>query len=149
MAGKKTNRHGNGSGSLFQRAEGGSWYASWYAGDGKRKERSTRTTSRADAERIMRKWVERSALEREGLVKPEGGTTLDKHAAAALDLHLEALSSSKRAEGRKAKSISDTEGMVRRSAESCGWKTLSDVSPDVMEQYIDRRRHPVGNEAKP
>lgn len=34
----------NGSTALFRRAEGGPSYASWYNGDGKRKERSTRTT---------------------------------------------------------------------------------------------------------
>lgn len=46
-------KRGNGSGSIFQRAKGGPWYASWYDGRGKRVSRSTRTTSRTDAERIM------------------------------------------------------------------------------------------------
>ena len=96
----KKPKRGNGTGSLFQRATGGPWYASWYNGEGKRKERSTRTTSRADAERIMRKWVERAALEREGLVKPEGGTELDRHAAATIASHLDAFDSAKRTEGR-------------------------------------------------
>lgn len=38
-------------------------------------------TNRVDAERILRKSV---ALEREGFVKPEGGTELHRHAAATV-----------------------------------------------------------------
>lgn len=135
-------KRGNGSGSLFQRAEGGPWYASWFGGDGKRKERSTRTTSRADAERIMRKWVERAVLEREGLVKPEGGTELDRHAAALIASHLDAFDSAKRAEGRTDRHINETRKMIEKAAEGCDWKTLGDLSPEALERFIGRQRAP-------
>jgi len=141
MAGsKRTSKRGNGAGSLFQRAEGGPWYASWYNGEGKRKERSTRTTSRADAERIMRKWVERAALEREGLVKPEGGTELDRHAAATIASHLEAFERSKLAEGRTAKHVEGTAAMIGATAAECGWQSLGDVNPERLERLVSSRQ---------
>ena len=147
--GKRSSKRGNGAGSLFQRAEGGPWYASWYAGDGKRKERSTRTTSRADAERIMRKWVERAALEREGLVKPEGGTVLDRHAAATIASHLDAFDNAKRSEGRTDRHITETRKMIEEAAEGCRWKALGDISPDALERYVGRKRAPDDETERP
>ena len=140
MARKKSNKRGNGSGSLFQRALTGPWYASWYNADGKRVSRSTRTTSRADAERVMRKWVERTALEREGLVKPEGGTELDRHAEATIASHLDAFKRSKRAEGRTAKHVDDTAAMIETTAAECDWKALCEVRAEALEGLIARRQ---------
>lgn len=135
-------RRGNGGGSLFRRSPSGPWVARYFDGRGVRRERSTRTTSRADAERIMRGWIERAALEREGLASPEGGTDLDRHARAPLAEHLEAFTTAKRAEGRAAKTASDTAEMIRRTAEACGWRTLADIAPDKLERHIARRRSP-------
>ncbi len=141
MARKRT--RGNGEGSLFRRRENGPWVASWYNGEGRRRERSTGTTSRSDAERIARKWVERAAMEREGLVAPEGGTELDRHAAATITSHLEAFEATKQAEGRSSRHVDETVTMIRRTADACGWRTLGDLSPDELEQYIARKRAPI------
>ncbi len=40
-------RRGNGQGTLFKRSDRGSWIAAWYDHNGKRLERSTRTTEKA------------------------------------------------------------------------------------------------------
>ena len=136
-------RRGNGQGSLFLRTESGSWIASWYGANGRRIERSTRTTSKSDAERIMRKWVERTALEREGLVTPEGGTELDRHAAASIESHLEAFNASKRSEGRTERHVTETDKMIRDTANGCGWTTLGDLSPEELERFITRKRAPT------
>ncbi|NOT00670.1 MAG: hypothetical protein HOP29_08590 [Phycisphaerales bacterium] len=58
----------HGSGSLFQRTSGGPWIASWFTHDGKRRERSTRTTDRKAAERILSKHVADTALRRDGVI---------------------------------------------------------------------------------
>jgi len=136
----RSRSRGNGEGSLFRRGGAGPWYASWYGGDGKRKERSTRTTSRSDAERIMRKWVERAALEREGLVTPEGGTELDRQAAAPIESHLDAFVTSKRAEGRSAKHIDGTRQMIASTADHCGWSSLGEVNAEGLERFVTRRQ---------
>ncbi|MEM9066590.1 MAG: site-specific integrase [Planctomycetota bacterium] len=111
------------------------WYASWYGADGKRKERSTRTRSRSDAERIMRKWVERSVLETEGLVAPEGGTELSKHAHTTIESHLNTFATTKRSEGVTERHIADTERRVLFAATACGWKRLNDINLESTERY--------------
>ena len=139
MAGRK---RGNGQGTLYQRNDRGSWIAEWYGADGKRITRSTRTTSKADAERIKKKWVERSALEREGLVAPEGGTELDQHAAASIESHLEAFISSKRSEGLTERHVTETASMIRDATNGCGWKILGDLAPEDLDLHITRKRAP-------
>ncbi len=69
MARKRT--RGNGQGSIYQQNGSGPWIAQWYDHNGKRHVKSTRTTSRSAAERILRKHVEDAALRREGVIDPE------------------------------------------------------------------------------
>ena len=57
-------RRGNGSGSLFKRNASGAWIGAWYTHDGRRREKSTGTTDRAAAQRILSKWVADAALRR-------------------------------------------------------------------------------------
>jgi integrase len=92
---------------------------------------------------MMRSWVERAALETEGLVAPEGGTQLDRHAAASIELHLEAFRASKLAEGRTERHVAETVTMIRDSAAACGWTALGDLYPDELERFIGRKRAPV------
>jgi hypothetical protein len=57
-----------GTGTLIRRGGRGLWIARWFDHDGQRKERSTGTTDRAAAERILAKYVNDSALRREGVI---------------------------------------------------------------------------------
>jgi integrase len=57
-----------GSGTLIKRDGRGPWIARWWNHTGERRERSTRTTDRAAAERILAKLINDSALRREGVV---------------------------------------------------------------------------------
>jgi len=50
--------------------EGGCWIAAWHDHDGKRCERTTGTTDKAAAERILRKRVTDAALRLEGVIPP-------------------------------------------------------------------------------
>jgi len=65
MAKKQRSR---GTGTLYKRSPKGPWIASWYNHKGDRLERSTRTTDRAAAERILSKHVADAALRREGVI---------------------------------------------------------------------------------
>ena len=131
-------RRGNGEGSLFQRRPQGPWIASWYE-NGLRKEKSTGTTSRADAERIARKWVERAALISEGLARPEGGTELEQHASKSIESHLNAFTTAKQSEGRSVKHVDGTASMIRATASASGWKSLGQVNPGDLERVITAR----------
>ncbi len=132
---------GNGDAKVFRRKNGGpNWIASWYGADGKRIERSTRTTSFADANRIKKKWAERAVMEREGLVAPEGGTELDQHAAAPIETHLHAFTSAKKAEGLTERHVTETSRMIARVIGDCEWSSLVDFNPEELERFIERKR---------
>jgi len=132
-------RRQRGAGSLFQRKPGGPWIAAYFDGDGKRRERSTRTTSRSDAERIVRGWTQHAALVAAGLERPEGGTEWDRHRTRPLREHLDAFDEAKRVEGRAERHVAETRAMLDHLAEACGWATLGDVTAEGLERYVARR----------
>jgi integrase len=68
--GSKT-RRGNGAGSLVQDPGSKRWIARFHDAYGKRVTRSTKTTNRRDAERMLAKWTEEIGLVHAGLVDPE------------------------------------------------------------------------------
>jgi hypothetical protein len=131
-------RRGQGQGTLYQRHGSPIWTAQWYNAGGKRRTRSTRTTSRADAERIMGEWVRHAALERVGLVEPEGGTELSRHAGASLESHVAAFERAKRAAGVTDRHVDDTLRMIRRVADVAGWQALGEVDPAGVECFLER-----------
>src|SRR5690606_24038232 len=63
-------RRSNGQGSIYRRTPDGPWLAQWYGHDGKRIERSTRTTDKRAAERILARRVSDAALRRDGVIDP-------------------------------------------------------------------------------
>ena len=63
-------RRSHRQGTLFKRHGRGVWVSQWYDHAGKRKFRSTGTTDRAAAERILAKNVADAALRREGVIDP-------------------------------------------------------------------------------
>ena len=65
---RRTNRRGNGAGGLFKRATGASWTARYFDHEGRRRTRSTGTTDKAAAERILAGWLAAAALRREGVI---------------------------------------------------------------------------------
>jgi integrase len=136
----KRRKRGNGAGSVYRIGGKGPYYAAWTDGRGVRRKRSTRTTNRTDAERLARAWAERAALEREGLVKPEGGTELDRHGAAPLADHLDAFEAVKRAEGRSERHVHETRKMIETAAQACGWTRLQNIEAEAFERYIARNR---------
>ncbi len=58
----------NGSGTLFRRKAGGPWIARWHDHTNTRRQRSTGTSDKATAERILRKIISDEALRREGVI---------------------------------------------------------------------------------
>ena len=81
---KRTNRRGNGAGGLFKRAPGANWTARYFDHEGRRLTRSTGTTDKAAAERILRDWIAAAALRREGVIdaKADGYAEADRRPIA-------------------------------------------------------------------
>ena len=128
-------RRRNGTGTLIRRKQGGPWIAQYYDAGGRRRQRSTRTTSRSDAERLLTAWTERAILERQGLVAPEGGTHEQRMARLPFSEHLQAFDHAKRAEGVTDRHREETVVMINKVASACRWSTLADVKPGDAERF--------------
>ena len=68
---RRSSKRGNGSGTLFKRSPGAAWTARFFDHSGRRRTRSTGTTDKAAAERILRQWIADAALRREGVIDPK------------------------------------------------------------------------------
>jgi len=128
-------RRAKGTGELFRNREGGPWIARWYTHDGKRPERSTRTTDRQAAERILAKYMADEALRRDGVIDAdqdryatEGRRLLSAHAA-------EYLAHCKRV-GLDDEHIASKERHLGKITEAAGVTRLNELTPDTLERYL-------------
>ena len=113
--------------------------ASWYDHTGKRRERSTRTTDRAAAERILAKHVADVALRRDGVIDPrqdrfqtEGSKPLEGHVAAYLE-HCRHAEQAPRFIQQKQAQLS---GLLAGTKAT----RLSDLTAETLEGYLAMRR---------
>jgi integrase len=128
-------RRSNGQGTMFRRKKGGPWIACWYDHSGKRRERSTRTTDKAAAERILAKHVADSALRRDGVIDVrkdhfsiEARKPLDEHIACYLDRCRHADHSKQH--------IAEKECKFKRLRKATGATRLSDLSTESVSRFL-------------
>ena len=125
----------NGEGTLFQRSGKGNWIASWYDHAGKRCTRSTRTTCKATAQRILCKQVSEAALRREGVVDPAQDLLLE-HSKMPLQEHLEDyLAHCKRA-GQGERTVNQKRSHYIKLIESTSITHLSGLNARTLERYL-------------
>lgn len=124
-----------GTGSIFRRSDRGPWIGAWYDWDGRRKVKSTRTTDRLAAERILAKWVGDAALRREGVIDP----TQDRHLNAGRRLlteHTGEYLAQLRRAGLNGDHIDMKRHHLERFTEVTGAARLMDLTPDAVERYL-------------
>ena len=128
-------RRGNGQGTLFKRQKSGVWIASWYDHNGKRVGRSTGTTDKAAAERILSKRVADVALRIDGIIDAskdkyavEGRKPLQSHINDYID-HCNHIGLAK---GHIYQKIRE----LKKLQEKTGATRLSDLNADTMERYL-------------
>lgn len=128
-----------GTGSIFKRGGRGSWIAVYTDADGRRRERSTRTTDKGAAERILSKLVADAALRRDGVIDArqdrfiaESRKPLAHHVAEYLD-HC-------RHAGHAEKAIDNKQRHLGRLVESLDDGQLADLTADALERYLRRLR---------
>ncbi len=133
-------QRGNGQGSLYQRGGKGPWYASWYEADGRRSEKSTGTTDKQKAGRILAKIVGDTALEREGLHDPRRKEARDANHKPIAD-HLEEYKQSLlRREDRTAKHGEETYKLSVRVADASKIERVGDITPDRVKCGVSKMR---------
>lgn len=131
----KKRQRGNGRGTLFKRIAGGTWIGAWYDHDGKRQERSTGTTDKAAAERILAKRVTDAALRREKVVDARV-ENVTKQAHRPIGEHLADWRAALEAKGNSAKRITMVIGRAKRMIADCRFPTLADVEPARVHSTI-------------
>ncbi len=134
----KRQRH-KGTGSIYKRSERGAWVISWYDHEGRRVERSTRTTDRATAERILRERLSEAALRRDGVIDPD----LDRYSAEAkrpLCEHVSAYIEHCRRIGQAARHVDQKASHLERLIDATGAKRLTDLNADALEHHMGLMR---------
>lgn len=125
---KTKRRRGNGQGSLYQRIKGGAWLATWYDHEGRRREKTTGTTDKATADRILKKLVADTALRREGVIDPRADKVVEANAKPITD-HLTDYKRHLIRQGRTTKHAEATHKLAERVADKGKIERTGDITP--------------------
>jgi len=147
----KRNR-GNGQGSLFRRQPNGPWIGTWYDHNHQRRERSTRTTDKRAAERLLQHWTTGATLRREGVVDA-GAERLAEQTRRPIQDHLAEFETALAAKGGTARHVELVVTRARRVMQGCKIATWTDVSGSAVMEYLsglreDRERPAAGGQTE-
>ena len=138
MARSKRTRS-KGAGSLFRRGGTGPWIASWYDHEGVRRERSTKTTDKAAADRILAKITADNALRREGVVD----ASRDRYATEGrrpIAEHADAYVAHCRHVGHAPRHVDQKARHLKRLIASGKLSRLSDLTADALERHLAKMK---------
>jgi integrase len=124
-----------GAGALFKRDGRGPWLASWFDHAGRRVTRSTRTTDRAAADRILSKYVADAALRREGVVDP-AKDRLAVEGRRSIDDHVRDYLAHCRHAGHAERHVAQKASHLRRMIGATHIGRLSELTADVVEHFL-------------
>jgi len=128
-------RRSNGQGTIFQRVDGGPWMAAWYDYSGKRRERSTRTTDRRAAERILAKHVADAALRLDGVIDARQDRFSDENRKPLAEHVADYLAHCRRAE-QADKHVAEKVRHLDRMLAGTGATRLSELTADALERHL-------------
>jgi integrase len=131
-------RRWRGSGTLFKRDPKGPWYAGWKAHTGKRVTRSTGTTDRAVAERMLAKWVSDAKLRSEGVIDPTA-ESLAIEGRRAIAEHVTDWEAALRAKGITERRVAVVMRQARRVLADCRFRQLADVNAARVRRWMADR----------
>ncbi len=132
-----TRHRSKGQGSLFKRNGKKIWMMSWYDHDGRRQEKSTRTTDKAAAQRILNKHVADAALRREGVIDA-GLDRLAREARRPFQDHVDDYIRHCHDIGLDARHIHEKRDHLRRFIAASGVHRLSDMAAGHIERHMRR-----------
>jgi integrase len=130
-------RRSSGQGTIYKR--NGVWQVSWYDHTGKRRQKSTRTTDRRAAERILAGNVAGVALRREGVIDPRHDR-FNAENRKPLAEHVQAYIEHCRHKGLNDHHIGEKARHLARLLEDGGAARLSELTADVMEYHMQALR---------
>jgi integrase/recombinase XerC len=131
----KKRQRGNGQGTLFKRNGRKTWTASWYDHTGKRQERSTGTTDKAAAERLLKKWTTDATLRRENVIDARA-EAIGKQAQRPIKEQLADWKSALEAKGITQKRVGMVYGRADRLVNECRFQSLATIEPARVHSFI-------------
>ena len=133
----KSQRRAKGQGSLKQRSGSKTWTAIYTNANGKRVEKSTRTTSKAKANRILAKWAEDENQIRAGLIDPARAQVMHSASKPVIDLIDDYIKHSGR-RGESIQHIAQKKSHLVKWSKSCGARVLQDLTKESVEDFLDQ-----------
>jgi len=130
-------RRSSGQGSLFKR--NGIYQALWYDHTGQRRQKSTRTTDKRAAERILAEIMSGVALRREGVIDPRHDR-FNAENRKPLAAHVQAYIEHCRHKGLNDHHIGEKVRNLDRLLEESGAARLSELTGEVMEHHMQALR---------
>ncbi|XVJ61077.1 MAG: site-specific integrase [Tepidisphaera sp.] len=128
-------RRSKGQGSVFRRSGAGPYIATWVDHSGKRCQKSTQTTDKATALRILGKFVADAALRREGVID----AAADRYAVQGripFETHAEQYLANCERRGLDAEHIASKRKHLTGFREVSKIELLYAVTPDTLETYL-------------
>jgi integrase len=130
-------RRSSGQGTVYKR--NGVWQVAWYDHTGKRRQKSTRTTDKRTAERILADIVAGVALRREGVIDPRHDR-FNAENRKPLAEHVRAYIEHCRHKGLNAHHIGEKVRNLDRLLEESSAARLSELTGEVVEHHMQALR---------
>jgi integrase len=139
MAERKRSRRGSGTGSLYRRPGSKIWLMRWTDHDGKRRERTTRTTDKQGAERILNRTVAESALRKAGVIDARA-ESVSKEGQRPITEHAEEYERWLRSKGNTEKHVKHAVRCLKRMVKAMKADALTDLAPSKVLDQVQKRR---------
>lgn len=132
-----------GEGTLFQRHGRGPWIAAWHDHNGKRHQKSTGTTDKAAARRILAKAASDAALRKSGVIDARA-EAVAVQSRRPIEQQVSDWEASLDAKGNSIKRARTATSRVRKVIDRCGIECLADFEASKVQKWIMGRRE-AGN----
>ncbi len=135
---RKGRTRGNGRGSVFKRTPvkpGAPWIMQWYDAEGKRRERSSRTSDKRTAERILADILDKVAERRARLVDVRAERIVEQ-GRKPLAQHIKDYVAHCHHAGHNARHVVQKERHLTWMTEAAGITRLSELTADALEGYL-------------
>jgi integrase len=121
----------------------GCWIGRWYGPNGRRIEKSTRTTDKATAQRMLNKWTADAGLRREGVIDPKADD-FGKHERRPLSAHLDDWIAGLTAKDVSEKQTATLRGRVQTILAAVKAERISGLSASAVQTALAERREAEG-----
>lgn len=136
---KNASKRGNGEGSLYKRSGNKNWYMAWYDENGMRQTRSTKSTDKVLAKKVLADVVDRVDKIAAGLIDPVAETLIEEGKRPIGEL-AKKYGDKLRAEGRTQAYCKRTTSDITDFAHDAGVSVLKEITQERAVAYLDSLR---------